>query len=58
MDCRIAERMRVQAFNENGQRESARVLKVFTDAVLVSFNGYETQHDHVVAMSEVKNPVA
>ena len=45
---RIAEGTWVQAIDENGQWEFARVLNIISDAALVSFNGYETEHDRVV----------
>ena len=45
MAFHFAEGTQVQAIDGNGHGESARVLKVFSDAALVSFNGYETEHD-------------
>ena len=56
MAFRIAEGTRVQAIDENGHGESARVLKVFLEAALVSFNGYETEHDKSQAEVEDQGP--
>ena len=58
MAFRVAEGTRVQAIDENGHWESGRVLKGYSDAALVSFNGYETEHDRIVPRSEIRAPVA
>ena len=58
MAFRFAVGSKVQALDETGHWESAKVLRVFQDAALVRFDGYKAVDDRVVPRVDIRSPEA